>query len=474
MKFSDKLTLSSTAVIAILFSTGATFMMVQNHDHLLQSYISRNMQTHDLESFSLESKLTQDATSNLTSFGSDEKAIRSRSMYYLQQVASHMNQPQTQYALLDTKHTVLYATEEKKLFEEHSLNDPQTYRIVSYNDSRIMLVSSQITVGKFTYLLESGYDITSCFQERNRQFQTFFLTLLCVLLFSFLLLKRLSVYLSKPILKLHEASRRIASGNYEERTSIQSDDEIGELSRSFDEMAKATQQTIQQLEVDLAQREDFMSNFAHEIKTPMTAILGFADTLRTYDCDVDTRKKCADYIYTEGKRLEKLSYTLMDLLSLSGKDIQLQPVSIASVVKQLRQYYDAVSITDRLCFHCASCTVYALEELLFSALRNLIDNAIKASDADQEILVKGELCGKSYRISVTDHGIGMREDDIQQASQPFYMADKSRARQQGGAGLGLSIVKRICDLHGSPLLITSKLHEGTVVAMLLEVIDHEN
>lgn len=95
MKFSDKLTLSSTAVIAILFSTGATFMMVQNHDHLLQSYISRNMQTHDLESFSLESKLTQDATSNLTSFGSDEKAIRSRSMYYLQQVASHMNQPQT-------------------------------------------------------------------------------------------------------------------------------------------------------------------------------------------------------------------------------------------------------------------------------------------------------------------------------------------------------------------------------------------
>ena len=68
----------------------------------------------------------------------------------------------------------------------------------------------------------------------------------------------------------------------------------------------------------------------------------------------------------------------------------------------------------------------------------------------------------------------MREEDIQQASKPFYMADKSRARHQGGAGLGLSIVKRICDLHGSPLLITSKLHEGTVVAMLLEVVDHEN
>ena len=77
-------------------------------------------------------------------------------------------------------------------------------------------------------------------------------------------------------------------------------------------------------------------------------------------------------------------------------------------------------------------------------------------------------------MSVTDHGIGMRQEDIEQASQPFYMADKSRARKQGGAGLGLTIVKRICDLHGSPLQITSKLHEGTVVTILLEVVDHEN
>lgn len=244
MKFSDKLTLSSTAVIAILFSTGATFMMVQNHDHLLKSYITRNMQTHDLESFSLESKLTQDAIASITAFGSDEQAMKTRATSYIQQVSSHMNQPQTYYALLDEEHNLLYSTSQSKLFEQHALKQPQTYRIVTYQDSRIMLVSSEITAGNFTYLLESGYDITACYEERDRQFQTFFLTLLCVLLLSFFLLKRLSVYLSGPILKLHEASRRIASGNYEERTSIQSDDEIGELSRSFDEMAEATEQKI--------------------------------------------------------------------------------------------------------------------------------------------------------------------------------------------------------------------------------------
>lgn len=474
MKFSDKLTLSSTAVIAIIFSVGATFMMTQNHEHLLQSYITRNMQTHDLESFTLESKLTQDATVNLTTYGSDEKAMKTRAIYYIQQISNHMKQPQTVYALLDQEGRVLYATGQQDFFEQHSLKKPQSYRIQNYAGSHMMLVSSRITAGKFTYLLESGYDITSCYEERDRQFQTFFLTLLCVLLLSFLLLKRLSIYLSRPILRLHEASRHIALGNYKERTNIQSDDEIGELSRSFDEMAKATEQTIHKLEVSLAQREDFMSNFAHEIKTPMTAILGFADTLRTYDCDIETRKKCADYIYTEGKRLETLSYTLMDLLSLSGREIQLQPVSMRSVIKQLKQYYEAVPNTCTLNFQCLDSFVYSKEELLFTMLRNLIDNAIKASPPTATVFICGVLCDEGYRMTVRDDGIGMREEDIEQALQPFYMADKSRARKQGGAGLGLSIVKRICDLHGSPLQIASKPQEGCSVTFLLEVVSDEN
>ncbi|MCQ5280650.1 hypothetical protein NE665_24270, partial [Clostridium sp. DFI.1.208] len=100
------------------------------------------------------------------------------------------------------------------------------------------------------------------------------------------------------------------------------------------------------------------------------------------DCDVETRKKCADYIYTEGKRLQTLSYTLMELLSLSGRKIQLQPVLISALVKQLKQYYEAVSTGGSLRFACAACTVYAKVELLFTAVRNLIDIAFKATIGD--------------------------------------------------------------------------------------------
>ncbi|MFR6487349.1 MAG: sensor histidine kinase [Clostridium sp.] len=132
------------------------------------------------------------------------------------------------------------------------------------------------------------------------------------------------------------------------------------------------------------------------------------------------------------------------------------------------------SNTCTLDFQCPDSFVYSKEELLFTMLRNLIDNAIKASPPTATVFICGALCDEGYRITVRDDGIGMREEDIEQALQPFYMADKSRARKQGGAGLGLSIVKRICDLHGSPLQIASKPQEGCSVTFLLEVISDEN
>lgn len=473
MKFNDKITLSCMAAMTLCFSLGATFMIYQNHAHLFQSTIDQNIQAHELETFSLESKLTQDALSHLTDYGANEKTLRNRAQYYITQFTSYSKQPKAYYALsLDDQ--FVYVSNEKQLFQTYPKHPYNMYQLVNYQGKKIMMIHSDITTGNFTYTLTSAYDITMIFQERTRQFQTFLIALGCVLLFSFFLLKKLSSYLTQPILKLHEASRHIAAGHYEERTNIQSDDEIQELSVSFDEMAQATQETVEQLKVNVAQREAFMSSFSHEIKTPMTAILGFADTLRTYDCDIETRKKCADYIYTEGKRLETLSYTLMDLLSLSKTQIHLVPIKVQSVMNQLKQYYQLTPDTNaQLYFEWEAALVLSKEDLLFTLLRNLIDNAIKASREDQIVLIKGVYYPQYYQISVIDEGIGMSEECIQQATQPFYMADKSRSRKLGGAGLGLSIAQRIVEVHHTSLDIHSEVGKGTIISITLEVIAHE-
>ena len=293
-----------------------------------------------------------------------------------------------------------------------------------------------------------------------------------VLILSYFILKSLAKYLTSSILKLNSVSQRIAAGNYSERTCINSHDEIGELSNSFDEMAEMNEQKILELQDNVQQREEFMGSFSHEIKTPMTAILGFADMIRTYDCDDESKQKAAQYIYTEGKRLEKLSYALMELLSIDKHQIEFEPISVTAIMKQLEIYYQAKQINN-IHFDYEECFINSQEELLFTLLRNLVDNALKASAQDDEILIQGYQYKNRYVFKVHDHGIGMNEEDVQKATEPFYMADKSRSRQQGGAGLGLALVKRICEVHGTQFHMTSKVNEGTTVEFDIEVYQDE-
>ncbi|MFR1599610.1 MAG: sensor histidine kinase, partial [Coprobacillus cateniformis] len=169
-----------------------------------------------------------------------------------------------------------------------------------------------------------------------------------------------------------------------------------------------------------------------------------------------------------------LSHTMMDLLSLNETTPALCAVCIEDIIAALKKYYDGVDCSCQIKFICASSTVLSNKELLFTMLRNLIDNAIKASCDQQLVLVKGVVYEQMYQFSIMDQGIGMSEKDIAMALEPFYMADKSRTRKQGGAGLGLSIVKRILDIHHSHLDITSTPHKETTVSFMLEVIPHED
>ncbi len=117
--------------------------------------------------------------------------------------------------------------------------------------------------------------------------------------------------MTRPLEQLEQASRQIAAGAYSQRTAIHGSDEIASLSRSFDEMAQAVEGTVQTLQQNARQKDDFVAAFTHELKTPMTSILGFADILRSGEVSPATRRTAADYIYHESKRLEALSGNLL-------------------------------------------------------------------------------------------------------------------------------------------------------------------
>lgn len=470
MKFAEKIIWSCLLTLAIVFSIGATFMLIQNHQYLLDTTIQQNLSNHDIEVYSLETRLLQDSLSYLTEFGEDENQMMNKAIYYIEQFCNVSSRQQKGYALSNQNDEIFYSNIDNEYISMISIEHNQTYFLKHLHQQDLMFVTTPITAGKNVYYLTTCYDLTYCYNERNRQIQSFIVISLFIFVLAFIILRFISSYLTQSIYKLNEVSQRIASGDYSERTQIESLDEIGELSRSFDEMAEKNEQTIHQLQDSIVQREEFMSSFSHEVKTPMTAILGFADMLRTCECDEETKQMAAQYIYNEGKRLEKLSYTLMDLLSIGEKTIKLQSVELESIVQQLKSYYDGKNSDYCLVFETLDISVKSQQELLFTLLRNLIDNAMKASQSGQNIWVRTKRVDNKVEIAVIDEGIGMSADDIKKATEPFYMADKSRSRSQGGSGLGLSIVKRICEVHQTELFIESTLQQGTTVSFLLEVI----
>ena len=470
MKFSEKIIYSCLVILAIMFSIGMLLMIYQNHVTLLKTTRDQYLSHHQIELYTLESRLFQDSISLQGYYSKDNQQIQNKMIYYVQQFQDV--EKNGYYALIHDNNQILYTDMNENLKPYISSEHNHTYFMQSIQKNQYMFVTSSFTVGTDIYYLETCYDMSFVYKERDRQLQSFLIIGCFLLVVASFILKVLSNYLTRSILKLNEVSKRIASGQYSERTCIQSQDEIGELSQSFEYMAQMNEQRIQQLQDNVLQKEEFMASFSHEIKTPMTAILGFADLLRTCDCDEETRQKAAQYIYHEGRRLESLAYTLMDLLALNNRTIQCQCVKIKDVIKQIKNYYLGQNKQERLVIEYDDVCVLSQGELLFVLLRNLIDNALKASQDNQYVKVSIHKCQQHVIFSIRDQGIGMSQEAIEKATEPFYMADKSRSRSMGGAGLGLTIVKRILELHHSSLQIQSQLNNGTTMSFALEV-NHE-
>jgi len=467
MKFVEKMIWSCLLTLVVVFSIGEIFILSQNHHHLLESAIQQNISSYELEIYNLQTHLLEKAYSE--DYNKKRQEMIEQVTYYLE-LFHHLSKNQTGYAL-SQNNKFIFSNMNKYYHSFISEKNNQKYYFQAFNNKELMFITTDIQLGKEKFYLTAYYDMSYCYEERDRQLQSFFITSIFMFSLAFFILKFVAQYITKPIHKLNKVSQRIARGEYGVRTCIKSEDEIGELSQSFDKMAAMNELTIHQLKENVIQKEEFMGSFSHEIKTPMTAILGFSDLLRTCDCDIETRQKAAQYIYTEAKRLERLSYALMELLSMGDSQAELKFISLQSVFSQLKEYYDSKANEYRFIFDSIDIQVLSHDDLLFILLRNLIDNAIKASQKGQTIKVKTKCYDSKILVSVIDEGIGMSEEDTKKVTEAFYMADKSRARLQGGAGLGLAIVKRICTLHQTDLNIESKLNEGTIISFELEVKD---
>lgn len=314
------------------------------------------------------------------------------------------------------------------------------------------------------YHLLSTFDLTPLYAERMGSLRRFLLLEGAVLLCAAVVIMLLSRRLTRPLAVLTATSAEIAAGDYGRRTALRTGDEVEEVSRSFDRMADAVQEKIADLENSVQQREDFMGAFTHELKTPMTSIIGYADMLRTAQSDPDDQREAASAIYREGRRLEALSQKLLELLELSDQPLALGSVPLGPLWEQLHALCPDVPLqTPRV-----APTVLADADLLLDLLYNLVTNAVKAGPPGMPVRVLCRETGPLVRLTVADEGCGIPAEEIARVVEPFYMVDKSRARRLGGSGLGLALCQRIAAAHGSELTIESEPGRGTQVSVLLQ------
>ncbi len=332
-----------------------------------------------------------------------------------------------------------------------------------------LLAQSTIAAGSERLVLTARFDFSALYRTRESQNRIYLAAYAAVVTLGILAAVVLSFTMTRRLRRLTTAVRKIAGGDLTTRSRIASSDEFGQLSRDFDAMADKLQETLSRMESDMQQQESFMGAFAHELKTPMTAIIGFADLLRQGNLDESTRMTAANYIFTEGRRLEKLSFKLLELIVLRKDTIAMKRVWLNRYLEEIERAL-APSLREkgiRLVCRAEQARAVLEPDLVKSLLYNLIDNASKAMDQGGIIGVKATAIPGGCQFYVADNGRGMEEKELARITEAFYRVDKSRSRAQGGAGLGLALCKQIVELHNGSIHFDSKLGAGTQVTVTL-------
>lgn len=335
-----------------------------------------------------------------------------------------------------------------------------------------MLLSQPLNLPGVQADLLCAYDVTSIFATRNAQLRAWLAASVILLMLGSGAAVLFSRRITRPLTVLQSASKKIAAGQYAERTRVQTNDEIGALSRSFDAMAAAVENQITAMEETLQSQKDFIAAFTHEVKTPMTAMLGYADLMRAAPDDVELQRESANYIYHETRRLEELSRRLLALMGLDNANrLTLEPATDHSLLTQVVRSLPHGSTPVPRIIACG-CTVCVDRALWVDMLRNLTINAQHACKgiSGASITLYCQQQGSMAFFRVADTGCGIPAADLPRVTEAFYMVDKSRSRADGGSGIGLALCSRIAQAHGTQLKIESTENAGTTVTAALPIL----
>ena len=468
MRFGTKMMIVFTVMLALAFGIGGSLLIVTSTSNSLSQSQDAAASAHTLILYTL-------STVSFAPYLEQHNRDYSELINALTKLDAQGGQSWRSLRLSDNE-GVIYVTRERGRYNNSLIDNvgSDNYAMMAFRNETgdyHLQIAGQFRFGAQLLYLESIHDITHVFSGRQYQLVVFRRMLVTVVALGAALSWLLSFLMTRPLRRLSRVTRRIASGDLSYRADHSGKDEVGVLATDFNNMTDRLEENINELRDTMRRQEEFMGGLAHELKTPLTSIIGYADLLRGHTLAENDRIDAANYIFMEGRRLEVLSLRLLDLIVLKKQDFTFMPIKIKNIVEDMTRLLQP-TLDKRevgMSNECDDSECMIEPDLFMSLLVNLIDNARKAIDESGLIKIQSRSLGDICEIRIIDNGRGIPEEELEKIKDAFYRVDKSRSRAQGGVGLGLRLCDEIAELHNGEITIESELGIGTTVIVQLPI-----
>ncbi len=281
--------------------------------------------------------------------------------------------------------------------------------------------------------------------------------------------------LTSRLRHVSETVKSFEQGQLERRVKVNSNDEVGLLGASFNQMADTLVSNMDEIKQIDKLRRELVANVSHDLRSPLASIQGYLETIQQKEPSInpEDRSKYYEIVLRNTKKLGTLIEELFELSKFDAQDVQpeMEPVSMAELAQDLVQQFKPLAEQKGITLKAVlsdehTNLVYADIALMERAISNLIDNALKHTPAGGTVSIISTNDKENVSFTISDTGKGIAEENIQRIFDRFYQEDPSRT-VGSGAGLGLSIAQKILELHGSKLSVESKSGNGTTFSFVL-------
>ncbi len=286
----------------------------------------------------------------------------------------------------------------------------------------------------------------------------------------------LSRSLSRPLIQMNTVARGMAAGNFSRKVEVKTEDEVGVLAVSLNNLSQQLQEKIQALERLDNTRKDFVASISHELRTPLTVMQGYAEALQDNLAESEEeRQEHIGFIVDEIQRLKRLVAELLDLrrIETGQEKIELKTMNPLPVLEKSLDKMKAVAEEKKVCLKGVLPDrippVKSNPDRLYQVMINLLDNAIRHTPGGGTVSATVEIKEEFVEVRLSDTGPGIPENEIELIWEKFYKTDKSRARKGDGTGLGLAIVKRLIENMGGTVSVSSNIGKGTTFSFTMPV-----